>query len=338
MAPPFRRRDAGRSTHAGNRRRCKTTAVGLLRRRSGEGAARAMAGASGNPVFPGRAACAPEVPLEAGERGAARAPMRGDRGFPTSAAKWLAHAAGHGALGPGKHSLALQRHLAALSCFGSLPGSRSRYIPASVKREVWRRDQGCCSYVDPRSRRRCGSRYRLEIDHIVPFALGGGAEPGNLRLRCAAHHRLRHGQGHSHPASVPAEALRAPVSAVDPVARGGTVGPHAAIERPGHDRAHHGCLRSRRMAVDVRPLHRVADPVRQPPDVRFRDSRTGIPFCHGLLTALRVRTQCRVGGAHAEAAEICSAGLDDSLPGRPMAANSDAAPARKFRPPSRSQT
>ncbi len=74
---------------------------------------------------------------------------------------------------------------------------RSRYIPAPVRREVWRRDGGCCSYVDPHSGRRCGSRFLLELDHIVPFALGGGAEPGNLRLRCRAHHRYRHTEGGS---------------------------------------------------------------------------------------------------------------------------------------------
>ena len=70
------------------------------------------------------------------------------------------------------------------------PPGRSRYIPAPVRREVWRRDRCCCSYVDPHSGRRCGSRFLLELDHIVPFALGGSAEPGNLR--CAAHHRFRH--------------------------------------------------------------------------------------------------------------------------------------------------
>ena len=59
---------------------------------------------------------------------------------------------------------------------------RSRYIPIPVRREVWRRDGGCCSYVDPHSGRRCGSRFLLELDHIVPFALGGDAQPSNLRL------------------------------------------------------------------------------------------------------------------------------------------------------------
>ena len=69
-----------------------------------------------------------------------------------------------------------------------------RSIPAAVRREVWRRDQGCCSYVDRHTGRRCGSRFFLELDHIVPVALGGAAEAGNLRLRCAAHHRYRHGR------------------------------------------------------------------------------------------------------------------------------------------------
>ena len=141
-----------------------------------------------------RAACADRPLFDANGRYVSWAPLPGDRRFPTSAAKRLAYAAGHGAEAPVERSPALERHLAALSCFGAVPGSRSRsrYIPVAVKREVWRRDQGCCSYVDPHSGRRCGSRYRLEIDHIVPFALGGASELSNLRLSCGAHHKLRH--------------------------------------------------------------------------------------------------------------------------------------------------
>jgi len=149
--------------------------------------------------FLDRATCAAGPRFEADRRDAARATGRGGRRCPTSAPKPLAYAAGHGAMGTGQRSPALERHLAALRCVGAVPGSRSRYIPAVVRREVWRRDQGCCSYVDPHSGRRCGSRYRLEIDHIVPFALGGGAEPGDLRLLCEAHHRLRHAHAESVP-------------------------------------------------------------------------------------------------------------------------------------------
>ena len=71
-------------------------------------------------------------------------------------------------------------------------GSTGRAIPAAVKRAVWQRDGGRCSYVDRTSGRRCDSQHLLQIDHVVPYAQGGGAEPNNLRLLCAAHHRRRH--------------------------------------------------------------------------------------------------------------------------------------------------
>jgi 5-methylcytosine-specific restriction endonuclease McrA len=136
----------------------------------------------------------------AGTRGASWVPVQGHR-FTTSAAKWLASGSRDGPLPPAERSPALERHLATLSCLDSLPGARSRYIPAAVRRAVWRRDQGCCSFVDRHSGQRCSSRYRLEIDHVVPFALGGANELSNLRLHCRAHHRLRHTQHHAEPAS-----------------------------------------------------------------------------------------------------------------------------------------
>ncbi len=175
----------------------------------------------------GPAVSAAKRDTEAERGGSKSAPVRDTVRRSESAAKRLAYAAGHGAVGPAVRSPAVERHLAALRSLGAVPGSRSRYIPVAVKREVWRRDQGCCTYVDRHSGRRCGSRYRLEIDHIVPFALGGGAEPRNLTLHCRAHHRLRHAQRHAHAESVPNEARRAPVSAVDPNDHGRTVGSQA---------------------------------------------------------------------------------------------------------------
>ena len=79
-----------------------------------------------------------------------------------------------------------------------------RTIPAGIRRRVWERDQGCCSYEDPVSGRRCASRHLLQVDHINPYALGGGTELQNLRLLCFAHHRHRHaagGQGERPPAA-----------------------------------------------------------------------------------------------------------------------------------------
>ena len=67
-----------------------------------------------------------------------------------------------------------------------------RAILAAVKRQVWQRDGGRCSYLDRQTGRRCNSRHLIEIDHIQPYAMGGGADPGNLRLLCGAHHRHRH--------------------------------------------------------------------------------------------------------------------------------------------------
>ena len=72
------------------------------------------------------------------------------------------------------------------------PCAAGRAIPAAVRRQVWQRDGGRCCYLDRRTGRRCNSRHLIEIDHILPYALGGGADPENLRLLCHAHHRHRH--------------------------------------------------------------------------------------------------------------------------------------------------
>ena len=72
--------------------------------------------------------------------------------------------------------------------------ARGRAIPAAVKREIWQRYEGRCGYIDPRTGRRCASRHLLQVDHVFPYALGGDAEPANLRLLCAAHHRHRHAE------------------------------------------------------------------------------------------------------------------------------------------------
>ena len=72
------------------------------------------------------------------------------------------------------------------------PAASRRAIPAAVRRLVWQRDQGRCCYRDPISGRRCTSAHLLQLDHLLPIAQGGGADPENLRLLCSAHHRQRH--------------------------------------------------------------------------------------------------------------------------------------------------
>ena len=66
----------------------------------------------------------------------------------------------------------------------------SRYIPSVVRHHVWMRDQGQCTYICPKTNRRCSSNHLLQIDHIKPFSLGGTHEADNLRLLCANHNQF----------------------------------------------------------------------------------------------------------------------------------------------------
>ena len=68
---------------------------------------------------------------------------------------------------------------------------QSRYIPAQIKRLVWTRDQGQCTYICPETKKKCSSKHFLQIDHIHPYALGGSSELRNLRLLCAGHNQYR---------------------------------------------------------------------------------------------------------------------------------------------------
>ena len=64
----------------------------------------------------------------------------------------------------------------------------ARHIPSQVKRAVWHRDQGRCTFVSE-SGHHCPSRKFLEFDHVNPVARGGKATTENLRLRCRAHNQ-----------------------------------------------------------------------------------------------------------------------------------------------------
>jgi hypothetical protein len=64
-----------------------------------------------------------------------------------------------------------------------------RYVPADVRRTVWQRDEGRCTFEDANGRR-CSERAGLEIHHEHAFALGGPPTVENLRLACRAHNAL----------------------------------------------------------------------------------------------------------------------------------------------------
>jgi 5-methylcytosine-specific restriction endonuclease McrA len=65
----------------------------------------------------------------------------------------------------------------------------ARTIPADVRRAVWERDEGRCTFVSE-SGHRCEERRVLEYDHVHPVALGS-VHPSveGIRLRCRAHNQ-----------------------------------------------------------------------------------------------------------------------------------------------------
>lgn len=66
--------------------------------------------------------------------------------------------------------------------------SDSDHVPAEIRREVWRRDGGCCQWKLA-SGGICGSKMRAQLDHIVPKGKGGQATIDNLRVLCERHNQ-----------------------------------------------------------------------------------------------------------------------------------------------------
>ena len=57
-----------------------------------------------------------------------------------------------------------------------VPAKPSRSIPAKLRRQVHLRDQDQCT--------NCQTKHALQVDHIIPIALGGHTTLENLRLLC----------------------------------------------------------------------------------------------------------------------------------------------------------
>lgn len=55
------------------------------------------------------------------------------------------------------------------------------------RKELIQRAEARCSYHDPRTGRRCSSKYQIQIDHIKPRSLGGKDEKSNFRALCRQH-------------------------------------------------------------------------------------------------------------------------------------------------------
>ena len=67
----------------------------------------------------------------------------------------------------------------------------SRHVPGPVRRAVWERDEGRCTFVDARGRR-CQARDRLEFHHHgTPYGRGGDHSPVAVRIMCRTHNQLQ---------------------------------------------------------------------------------------------------------------------------------------------------
>lgn len=60
---------------------------------------------------------------------------------------------------------------------------RRETIPQTVRVEVWQRDGGHCV--------ECNSQEKLEFDHVIPVAMGGGNTSRNLQLLCETCNRRK---------------------------------------------------------------------------------------------------------------------------------------------------
>lgn len=80
----------------------------------------------------------------------------------------------------------IRHEVEAFENLNRLPAARREAIPEAVRMFVWQRDEGKCV--------KCGSREKLEFDHIIPVADGGSNTERNVQLLCETCNR---GKGRS---------------------------------------------------------------------------------------------------------------------------------------------
>jgi hypothetical protein len=63
------------------------------------------------------------------------------------------------------------------------PENRRGHISAELRQLVWMRDNGSCT--------NCGSNVELQFDHVIPVAMGGATNEGNLQILCGSCNRAK---------------------------------------------------------------------------------------------------------------------------------------------------
>jgi HNH endonuclease len=89
----------------------------------------------------------------------------------------------HHVLSRERHFEKMKREVEALENMEKLSRIQRQPIPDSVRLFVWQRDNGRCV--------KCGSRERLEFDHIIPVAAGGSNTERNVQLLCETCNRSK---------------------------------------------------------------------------------------------------------------------------------------------------
>jgi 5-methylcytosine-specific restriction endonuclease McrA len=77
----------------------------------------------------------------------------------------------------------VRREVEALENLTKLEGVKREPIFESVRLFVWQRDRGQCV--------KCGSRERLEFDHIIPLIVSGSNTERNIQLLCESCNRSK---------------------------------------------------------------------------------------------------------------------------------------------------
>ena len=68
--------------------------------------------------------------------------------------------------------------------------SKRPHISAELRKQLFQRDK-CCQWIDPKTKRKCGSKFQLQIDHIEPVWRDGANKIENLQVLCAVHNKLK---------------------------------------------------------------------------------------------------------------------------------------------------
>lgn len=77
----------------------------------------------------------------------------------------------------------IRREVQAFENLQQVVRAQRERIPEKIRLFVWQRDEGQCV--------RCGSRARLEYDHIIPVVEGGSSTERNIQLLCETCNRQK---------------------------------------------------------------------------------------------------------------------------------------------------